>query len=648
MRPRTTLLLLAFVIGLASFIYYYERHQLGTIESRKAGSLTSLEVSEIDSMELQNASGTIKFKKKLDGLWYLTDPIDDRLDQTLAQRLIDMASKAEIAQTVPAKEVTPEDLKSYGLDEKEAITLAWRTNGKTVGKLKLGKIGALGDTVYAEAPGHKIHNDIYLIFARPEANSSNFRDEVNRALADMRDKKLLPFSTAKIASVSIRRPVTGGEIQIQRKLISETEATPWAITKPLKSRADDKSVNDRLGYLASSQVKSLFAPGTPPKDVPETPAVELQVQSDLESKGVTIRLYDTADAAAESGIGYFVDRKTWFTYPLDVGEPDVTKKGDLLHVFLSPLETLRTHTLADLDAKKLSTILIQQQYLPPISLYRIGSHWIMKNGEKGFGKASGDRVAKTIKAVNEAEIGRFVTDSLTDPAEYGLDHPWQTITFASALHTPKGLGPVTPENSITLLLGKAADEKLYANFKGESSVFLMLPEHYGLIPSQPLKWKEPQILSFAPFSVRKYVQTLGNEPPTTLVSPPQSSTFSASRGGGDVTPLLDKETVQRTLARLSSLNVSDWTAELKEAVALLQTPELEIEMDIDFVEDSNGFEAPKTQNVKLAFAPAGKVGTTGKSPFYLGSCTDVPDYFYITRETFKELSTPLLKAVKED
>ena len=511
MRLRTTLLLLFLVAGLASFVWYWERHQQSTTERRKAGSLTSLDLAKVDSIEIQNASGTAKMKLKDDGIWEMTDPWDDRVDPDFVKRMLDLAAKAEIADTLKESEVKDSDRKSYGLDDKQVITIAWRSAGKTMGKLKLGKIGALGDTVYAEAPGNKTFGDVYLIWARPEAKSTNLRDEVARPLAEMRDQKLLPFSSAKIVSFSIRRPGTAGEIQVQRELKSEQEATLWGLTKPLQTRGEQQQIDSWVGLFSGARATKLLPPGTAPKNLPEAPAVELQFQTKLDNKGTIVRLYQPETPEAASITGYLADRKAWFTI----------EKNFLLTVPESPND-LRSIKLANLDAKALTTILIQTDQLEPISLYRVGNRWAMQK-DKTFVKASGDRVTKTIQALNNAEIGKFVTDSLSNPADYGLDHPWQTITFASPEHKLNALGEVNAKNSIVLQFGKGPDQRLYANFKGETSVYLMLPEHFGLVPSLPLKWKDPQLLAFAPGSVRRLQQTLGAQPPVILTSPPDSS-----------------------------------------------------------------------------------------------------------------------------
>lgn len=633
MRPRTTIILFLLVAALGTFVYFWERHQQNTLERRADLNLTAMDLAEVDGMVIKNASGTVKFKKRpSDGVWLITEPFDDRLDPALAQRLLDLAKSAEVVETLSRKDLKDSDRTAFGLDDQNAYTIAWRGGDKTLGRLKIGKIGAFGDTVYAEAPGKKDRSDIYLLLAKPDAKTTHFRDEMSRPIAEMRDQLLLPFKSQSVVGLAIRHPGSTGEIAVQRQLIpGREEATPWSISKPLKARGDQHQIDDLVGLFTSARVTSLLPPGPDPSGLPPAPAVELEFQFEGEGKPCAIRLYPPATPEAASVTGYLTDRKAWFTI----------EAGFLQAIPKSPND-LRANTLADLDAKKITTILIDNVGGESINLYRIGQRWGLLKPDKTFIKASNDRVAKTIKALNEAEIGKYVTDSLTTPADYGLDHPFQTITFATPEHDPKlGLGAVTPENSLVLQFGKGPDERLYANFKGEPSVFLMFPDHYGIVPAQSLKWRDLQILDFARPSVRRLQQTKGSEPPVILTSPPRSFDWKATRADADVTPLLAREAVERLLGRLSNLNVSDWISGLTEGHQALQNPTLELEVDVEYFPDPTSTDKAQLKTIQLSFAPSGD----GKQAlFYIGHCTDISDYFYINREIYSQLAAPLLKA----
>ena len=633
MRPRNTLFLFLLVAALGTFVYFWERHQQNTLERRVAINLTELDETNVDGMVLKNASGTVKFKKRpSDGVWLIMEPFDDRLDPALAQRLLDLAKSAQVVETLSRKELKDSDRSAFGLDDQNAYTIAWRGDGKTLGRLKIGKTGAFGDTVYVEVPGRNDREDVYLVLAKPDAKTSHFRDEMSRPIAEMRDQLLLPFKSRRVVGFSIRHPGTAGEIAVQRQLVpGKEEATPWSISKPLKARGAQHQIDDLVGLFTSARVTSLLPPGPDPGGLPAAPAVELEFQSEGEGKPCVIRLYPPATPDATSVTGYLTDRKAWFTI----------EAGFLQAVPESPND-LRANTLADLDAKKITTMLIDNAEGESIYLYRIGQRWGLLKSDKTFIKASNDRVAKTIKALNEAEIGKYVTDSLTTPAEYGLDHPFQSITFATPEHDPKlGLGAVTPENSLVLQFGKGPDGKLYANFKGEPSVFLMFPDHFGIVPAQPLKWRDLQILDFARPSVRRLQQTQGAAPPVILTSPPRSFDWKATRADADVTPLLAREAVERLLGRLSNLNVNDWISGLAEGHQAMQNPTLELEVDVEYFPDPASPEKVQLKTIQLSFAPSGD----GKQAlFYIGHCTDISEYFYINREMYSQLAAPLLKA----
>lgn len=628
MRPRTTLILLFLVVSLGAFTYYWERHQRSTIERRTAGNLTGLKAENIETMEIHNASGISKFKKRAtDGVWNLTEPFDDRVDPEFLKRMLELAEKAEIADTLEEKDIKSSDRKSYGLDDKTAIQIAWKVGGRTTGRLKIGKIGALGDTVYAEAPGNKEFPEIYLIWARPDPKQKNVRDELARPIAEMRDTLLLPIKSNQVVSFSIRRPGTAGEITASRQLLSEKEATPWTLLKPLKARGEQNEIDNLVGLFATARVNKLLPPGPAPSGLPAVPAVEIQFQSSFKAKGTTIRLYPPDAADPNSAIGFLTDRKAWFTIDKEFIEaiPEDTTK-------------LRSHTLIDLDYRKLTTMIIENRDGETIPLYRAGNRWVIQKSDKTFIRASGDRVAKTIQNLNQAEIGKFVTDSLTNPADYGLDKPFQSITFGTPEHKG-GIAELKPETSLTLLFGTDKDGRLYANIKGESSVYLMLPDHFGLVPPQLIKWRDSQILDFTRPSIRRLQQTLGTTPPITLNSPPRSFEWTVTRAGNNVTPLLLSENVERLIGRLSTLNVAEWLPGLQEGYKALQEPSLVIDVDIEYVEDKSSINTPTLKKLQLSFAPS---GDAKQALFYIGHCNEIPDYFLISREAYRELAAPLL------
>lgn len=632
MRARTTFILFLLVIGLAVFVYTYERHQRSTLERRIAGSLTGYDPAIIDSIELKNGSLTAKLKRKAENRWFLTDPIDDRVDPAFVVRLLGLAEKAEISETIPDDQIKDSDRTRFGLDDKSAIQITWRSEGKTIGRLKVGKIGALGETAYAEAPGNKEYGDVYLFWAKPDTKTVNVREELNRSLEDMRDTSLLPYKSQEITSFSIRHPGKTGEIEVERTILSDKEATPWVLTKPLKTRGEQKQIDNFVGLFANAKANKLLPPTPAPANLPANPVAEIQFQKDPAAKGATIRFYPPDPPDSKYLTGYLTDRKTWFTI-----------ESEFLQAIPESPNDLRARTLADLEAKKITTILINNLNGDNIELYRIDGRWFIKKGDEQFLAASGDRVSKTLQALNQAEIGSFANDSLTKPADYGLDQPFQTITFGTAEHVRgKGLGALTPQNSLVLQFGQNQEtHRLYANFKGETSVYEMLPEHFNLVPNRELKWRNLQILEFGRQAVRRLQQTLGTEPPVTLKAKTEYG-WSASRVGSDVDPtaFLNKEAVERILNRLGTLNVDDWATGLQDGHKALQTPSLELEIDVEYVTDRSALDKPSLKTIQLTFAPIGDPKT---ALYYYGRCTDYADYFLISREVYKELSTPLLK-----
>ncbi len=627
MSLRTTIILLLFVCGLGAGIWFWERHQATSLDNEVGSSLTSMAAVEIESFEIKNAAGRVKFKKKADGAWFITEPFDDRADPEFIKAILGLAEKAEVAEVVTRDRLNNSGRKPYGLDDASAIQMAYRKGGKTISRLNLGKAGTLGETVYAETPGNDRQRAIYLIWAKSGTSSTHVRDQIVKSADEMRDPWLLPFRSDHVVKLSMRRGA--GEIEIIRQSRGEKENPVWILTKPLKTKGNQTQIDEFVGLFSSAKAASLLPVNTQPPNT-DQPDAELTFWDKPQGKGSTIRLFADKDPASKTAIGYLTDRKAWFKIESNYLSEDVIPK--------SP-NGLRSQALGDLAPEQVSTLIIDAPN-ERTALYKVQRLWLIKTGDTTFLKASSERVMRMMEKINQAEIGEFVTDSLTDPVQYGLDKPYLTVAFASGVN--KSLTElVTPneQNSITLRLGVGPDKKLYANFLGQPSVYQMLPEHFSLIPTQSVKYRDLQLLEFQPMQVRRVRQSLGVEPPVEITAPPNSFDWTAARAGGDVTPLLNKEHALRLVSRLATLQAADWTVGLKEGHDAMQNQTLQIDLDVEYQENPSS--DVKTKSIVLNFAPAGDEKT---ALYFHGRCTDIDSYFLIRRDDYKELAAPLLNS----
>jgi hypothetical protein len=180
---------------------------------------------------------------------------------------------------------------------------------------------------------------------------------------------------------------------------------------------------------------------------------------------------------------------------------------------------------------------------------------------------------------------------------------------------------------------------MYANFKGEASVFKMMPEHINLIPSLGNRWRDPQLLTFSPMQVTQFKQSLGTAPAVELERKSMNLNWiSATRGGGDVLPMLDRIAMESLLAHLSRLSVAEWLPVMPEAHAALQSPTLDLQFSVVFQETPTS--DPQIKPIRLMFAP---IGDPKSALYFYGKCSDVPDFFRVSRESYEQLARPLLK-----
>ncbi len=194
-----------------------------------------MKTPELESLEIRNAGGSVKIKRRPDGdQWFITEPFDDRIDPEIIRRLLALAEKSVIVEVLNADKLGDKERKVYGLDEESAIQIYFKRGGRSLAKLKIGKAGLLGDVVYVESIDDKERPDIYLLNSKASPTETSLRELLSRPAEQMRDLNLLPFKTSDVVRFTVRQGAR--EIDVQRQRQGADEFTPWVLTKPLKVR----------------------------------------------------------------------------------------------------------------------------------------------------------------------------------------------------------------------------------------------------------------------------------------------------------------------------------------------------------------------------------------------------------------------------
>lgn len=640
MKIRTTILLLLITIGLASYVLLHERRQpprnlAGYLVFDLEGDILAegkveaeVKPDDVAGVDFKSGAGNLAFRKQPDGTWDISRGLKDRANPATIATLLDFVAKARIQDTLDDSEITSGKVKesTLGLDDSGAIELTYRKQGggKLV-TLKIGRTAPLGNAMYIRFDGVKTRPDVYVV-------SPDLHEFLTQPSDAYRDQTLVKCKADEVRKFSVKRGE--GVIEVSRPSIKESDGALWTITRPLaNARANQEVVGLFLKSLTEAKIQS-FTSGSSGASAPaEASIVEITVWSgtDGDKKGATLSFYP--DPAPNSKFALCRDSDRRAEFKVDKSFVDELAQIDSPDIF-------RDLHLGNIDPSKVNVIEVEMKNADSVQLYRIGGSWVVrKTGTEEFIKADETRIVELIKKLNEAEVG-FASDTLTDKAAYGFDNPIATLTFSTAVNRGlKQLGGVTTDNSRVLRFGLPPGKPGYANFAGEPYVYNIAPEVLLDIPRNLIRWRTRQLPGFDPQQLLSLRQSIGAAPPVDLTYEPLKFSWTATREGQDVTPLLITQAAEKIAPALGSLEVANWQSESEESSkALAQAPII-----IDAAYRAYGAQANSehTEQIRVEFAP---MTADGRSPLYFGRHSKVPGIFLIRAQTVQELAQPLLKS----
>ncbi len=241
MQPRTSAILLIIALALGAFVYFYE---IGGEDARREAEeqarrlFPAVEQDAIEWIALTTRDGVEARLERGEAGWSLREPVVFPADRFaadgMAANLAGLVSEAALE--------SPQPLAEYGLgDTARAVRFS---AGGEVHTLLLGKRTPVGSNTYAKAGA----SDAVYTVQTYKAQS------FDKALDDLREKRILDFDTAAIQRVEARWPAGG--VVLERSAAkgegaaAEGEQGNWRLVSPLEARADDDVVDDLLSDLS--------------------------------------------------------------------------------------------------------------------------------------------------------------------------------------------------------------------------------------------------------------------------------------------------------------------------------------------------------------------------------------------------------------
>lgn len=640
MRRSTTLILLALAASLCAWMLLREGStprdlsghflfDLSASLSEKEELKVDVEAGQVAGIDLKSSVTEISLRKSPDGIWELTKGVKDRADESIVKELLDYTAKARIADIIGSSELKAGNVSaaSLGLDDASAWRVTWlRADGSSLAELRVGKTAPLDNAAYVQMLHEDRRPDIYLVHP-------DLRPLLARPLDSFRDPRVSRYSSAEVQRMVVRKGE--GEVEFSRASVHEEDGAPWVISRPLPNApANQAAVKDFVAMICGAKMEgwAAYSETTGTGAAGDKPVVEVTlIPAQPDAKGATLSFFPDPAAPEKTAICRDVQRKASFRVAKQI--------MDDLCLAESP-NLFRSRKLAAIDPAIVSTVQVTSGSGEAIIACRVAEKWSWRPlGGGAFADADPERPEKLIKLLNETEITDFASDSLSDPAAFGLDKPAMTITIGAGTHSSlERLTPLTEKNSQTLRIGNPPNGRIFANFAGEPFVYQIGPELPGGVPLSGLKWRSLTLPGFSAFQVRGLKQSLGTDPPIELKYDPLAFKWSAQRAGADVTALLIPGLPESFAMKLGSLRAAAWLENATAAEKALESPAVSLEVQFESYDDNPNKSHITAVKLDLAPLPAGI-----NAPFGYGRLSSVRDAFLIDSRVLRDMSATLLR-----
>jgi hypothetical protein len=522
MNWKTTVALLAVVIGLALFIKFYESKQLGTIDAEKhAQNVVNFERDKIDGISIQNGDDKIDLRKH-DQKWRLETPVKDLADNTVVDNLLSDLENWQKQATITAKEMDSDKAKlaEFGLNKSK---LRMKLTGQGAPpEIWFGKDAALEGKMYVRFENSK---ETYLV---PQA----IRKEIEKKADDFRDKKLMDLTAAQVSRVLLR--TAAGEMELQK------QGDHWEIVKPMRVRADDQKVGDLIAQITTSRIEQFVAEDKGdlhPYGLAE-PRGSVTLFGPDDKQGQMLQIGTSPEKNNEQVYVRFTPRSFVYTLP---------KKAEA--ILEAKPDDLRDRHLVRFDKNILDRVTIEPQGKPKIVLGRKNDNWtIVSRNNTPANASDANRLMDTLG--NEF-VTKFVEDVASNLNKYGLDKPQLQITLSSFASENTAETKAGDRPFAVIAFGGADGDNVYARVGDEPFVVAVRKSLLDNIFTDPVQWQALALFNFKPEQVHRL--SVVSEHEVSVVRGP-NNLWTAEKNSGP----LNQSNVQSIVGAICALNAAYW------------------------------------------------------------------------------------------
>ncbi|OYW74477.1 MAG: hypothetical protein B7Z37_17570 [Verrucomicrobia bacterium 12-59-8] len=599
MSARTTLLLFLLVAAMGAIILGIERYFPSAQELREIRrGPTRFEKEKITRIEVLTAENLPLTLVRDGNAWRIEAPYEDLADPQKVAALILTLHGVDWIERIHREEFDGDEWQKTGLD-KPRFKVRLLAGDALAYECWFGAPAAVENSLYIGIPNAD-HGATAWYLAKSDAPAV-----LQIPAASWRDPKLLRLPAEVITSITLSQ--ASGQVVLSR----ENEHAPWQLEKPLKTRGSKERITELLSTILNIEIteaKDVAAASKEEAQTAHADEIKVTIESKTRGKSYEFSVKKPADEKQAVTTATTTYRKPAFT---------VVAKN-LLSLWVSP-NALRDHLLAQIDGERLEFITITSKTHPEISLRNEGGSWYLQRHGK-WDPANGERVSRCLNALNTYEILQFAADSAADLAPFGLDDPFQTVTWTAQREKP-----------VKLMFGHNPEStQFFAKYDSEPFIYRIDASLLPSLPTDGIKWKGLGALRFTTFALRRISMALGANAPVILDYNPVTAQWKATRGGRDVTDEIDRVKADQLAGNLARFTVQDWAADRSDALQALKTPFLTIQIVLG---EPGRLDGP-VREIEILFSPT---QPNAETAFYFGQIKDDPDIFYMTRNALLQI-----------
>jgi hypothetical protein len=236
MKPRNLLIAAVLLAALSGVVWWAKKHPQTSAtgaSSNTSPKLADIPDAQIQSIDLKKRDGSPVDLQRQGGRWVITAPESYPADQDAVSGVVSSLSPVTADSVV---EDNPRDLGKYGLKAPSLTVTVHQKNGKAA-EILFGEDVPTGSLVYARMDSSP---KVYAV-------SSSVKTSFDKAVSDLRDKRLLTFDSNKLT----RADLISGKSDIE---FGKNNQGDWQILKPQPYRADSFQVEELLRKLTDAKM----------------------------------------------------------------------------------------------------------------------------------------------------------------------------------------------------------------------------------------------------------------------------------------------------------------------------------------------------------------------------------------------------------